>query len=42
MSAIQAQGGDLVGAVQAQGLELGSRIDAFTARMDDHLGRHAG
>jgi hypothetical protein len=29
-------------AIQAQGAELGSRIDALTARMDEHLGRHAG
>jgi hypothetical protein len=42
MSAIQAQGRDLVGAIQAHGLELGARIDALAARMDDHLGRHAG
>jgi hypothetical protein len=41
-ASIQAQGRDLTGAIQTQSLELGSRIDALAARMDDHLGRHAG
>jgi hypothetical protein len=40
-STIQAQGRDLAAAIQAQGAKLGSRIDALTARMDEHLGRHA-
>jgi hypothetical protein len=41
-ASIQAQRRDLASVIQAQGLELGSRIDALAARMDDHLGRHAG
>ena len=41
---IDALGAELRAAIQAQGADLGARIDRLNARMDDHLGddRHAG
>jgi hypothetical protein len=47
-SKIDAQGGELRAAIDSQGRDLGTRIDALTtrvdalnARMDAHLERHA-
>jgi len=39
---IDAQGRDLGARIDAAGRDLGARLDAQTARIDPHLGRHAG